>query len=159
MPGPRPPALLVTVVPALTLHPPAAQGVSRPDAAQRRRLKALHWDKLKATGEGTVWRRAAREQALRINITELEALFQARRRFCVVSYPCHVLAGHGDRRVGGWVLLGWVLDCMGRLGSGGQTAQVRGAAALVTRGLCPYRLTLASDPGEQRAAAQGGRRV
>lgn len=117
MPGPRPPALLVTVVLSLTLHleplracvrphPPAAQGGSRPDAAQRRRLKALHWDKLKATGEGTVWRRAAREQALRINITELEALFQARRRFCVVSYPCHVLAGHGDGRVGGWVLLG-----------------------------------------------------
>ncbi|KFM27333.1 Formin-like protein 1 [Auxenochlorella protothecoides] len=43
--------------------------------AQKLRLKQLHWDKLKAAGEGTVWR-LAREQHLSMNFEELEALFQ-----------------------------------------------------------------------------------
>ncbi len=44
-------------------------------AAQRRRLKQLHWDKLKQAREGTVWSKASKEQ-LRINYDELESLFQ-----------------------------------------------------------------------------------
>lgn len=44
-------------------------------AAQRRRLKQLHWDKLKQAREGTVWSKAS-NQKLSIDYNELESLFQ-----------------------------------------------------------------------------------
>ncbi len=49
--------------------------VQGPDAAQSRRLKQLHWDKLKAVREGSVWSRASRLHS-HLNVSELEALFQ-----------------------------------------------------------------------------------
>ena len=46
-------------------------------AQQRRRLKQLHWDKIRAPQQGTVW---ARDNQPRVNLNfdELENLFQAR---------------------------------------------------------------------------------
>jgi hypothetical protein len=46
-------------------------------AAQRRRLKALHWDKIRAPPAGTVWSQAAGRQ-LKLDFDHLESLFQAR---------------------------------------------------------------------------------
>ncbi len=46
-------------------------------AAQRRRLKALHWDKIRAPQAGTVWSQAAGRQ-LKLDFDQLESLFQAR---------------------------------------------------------------------------------
>ncbi|EFN59313.1 hypothetical protein CHLNCDRAFT_137684 [Chlorella variabilis] len=43
--------------------------------AQRRRLKQLHWDKLKQAREGTVWSRANRDK-LHLDLRQLESLFQ-----------------------------------------------------------------------------------
>jgi hypothetical protein len=42
---------------------------------QRRRLKQLHWDKIRTPQQGTVW---ARDQQLHVNLNleELESLFQ-----------------------------------------------------------------------------------
>ena len=68
------------------------QGLAEEEAsaAQRRRLKQLHWDKLKQAREGTVWSKGSGK--LHINFAELESLFQ----------------------VGGWV------DERGRVGGGSQ---------------------------------------
>lgn len=44
-------------------------------AEQKRRLKQLHWDKLKQAREGTVWSRANRDK-LRLDLSQLESLFQ-----------------------------------------------------------------------------------
>ena len=46
-------------------------------AQQRRRLKQLHWDKIRAPQQGTVW---ARDNQPRVNLNfdELENLFQVR---------------------------------------------------------------------------------
>ena len=49
-------------------------------AAQRRRLKALHWDKIRAPQAGTVWSQAAGRQ-LKLDFDQLESLFQARAPF------------------------------------------------------------------------------
>lgn len=45
-------------------------------AQQRRRLKQLHWDKIRSPQQGTVW---ANNQQPRVNLNfdELENLFQA----------------------------------------------------------------------------------
>ena len=45
-------------------------------SAPRRKLKALHWDKLKAAQEGTVWHRPTVDGQSRIDFEELESLFQ-----------------------------------------------------------------------------------
>lgn len=50
-------------------------------AAQRRRLKALHWDKIRAPQAGTVWSQAAGQQ-LKLDFDQLESLFQARCPAC-----------------------------------------------------------------------------
>lgn len=50
--------------------------VQAPSEAQRLKLKQLHWDKLKATGEDTVWRKRPRHGRPHIDFTELESLFQ-----------------------------------------------------------------------------------
>lgn len=57
-------------------------------AQQRRRLKQLHWDKIRAPQQGTVW---ARDNQPRVNLNfdELENLFQVR----ACSSP-HILLGH-----------------------------------------------------------------
>lgn len=44
-------------------------------AEQKRRLKQLHWDKLKQAREGTVWSRANRDK-LHLDLKQLEQLFQ-----------------------------------------------------------------------------------
>ena len=44
-------------------------------AEQKRRLKQLHWDKLKQAREGTVWTRANRDK-LHLDLAQLESLFQ-----------------------------------------------------------------------------------
>ncbi|PSC67234.1 formin 6 [Micractinium conductrix] len=44
-------------------------------AEQKRRLKQLHWDKLKQAREGTVWSRANRDK-LHLDLKQLESLFQ-----------------------------------------------------------------------------------
>jgi len=46
-------------------------------AEQKRRLKQLHWDKLKQAREGTVWSRANRDK-LHLDLKQLEQLFQVR---------------------------------------------------------------------------------
>lgn len=56
-------------------------------AAQRRRLKALHWDKIRAPQAGTVWSQAAGQQ-LKLDFDQLESLFQV---------GCPALALHGPR--------------------------------------------------------------
>jgi len=48
---------------------------SSPDNKPKLKLKQLHWDKLKATGEGTVWK-AAREKGVPLNLSQLEDMFQ-----------------------------------------------------------------------------------
>lgn len=50
-------------------------------AEQKRRLKQLHWDKLKQAREGTVWSRANRDK-LHLDLTQLEQLFQVRLVGC-----------------------------------------------------------------------------
>jgi hypothetical protein len=55
---------------------PGWQEEQRASAEQRRRLKQLHWDKLKQAGEGTVWSRANRDK-LHLDLAQLESLFQA----------------------------------------------------------------------------------
>ncbi len=54
-------------------------------AQQRRRLKQLHWDKIRAPQQGTVW---ARDNQPRVNLNfdELENLFQARILHFLLSY-------------------------------------------------------------------------
>lgn len=62
----------------LPAHPPqpaSAVSVLQASSVQRRRLKQLHWDKLKQAREGTVWTKGSKDQ-LRINYDELESLFQ-----------------------------------------------------------------------------------
>ena len=43
---------------------------------KKRKLKALHWDKLKAAGDGTVWHKSGANGQPRINFDELESMFQ-----------------------------------------------------------------------------------
>ena len=68
-------------------------------AAQRRRLKALHWDKIRAPQAGTVWSQAAGRQ-LKLDFDQLESLFQARRPARVRTAPTAPLPGlaHAERR-------------------------------------------------------------
>jgi hypothetical protein len=47
----------------------------RPTASQRRKLKQLHWDKIKAPQEGTIWHQASGLNP-NLNFAELESLFQ-----------------------------------------------------------------------------------
>lgn len=55
------------------------QSVEEPEpVVPKRKLKALHWDKLKAAQEGTVWKKRASTDSSqpRIDFEELESLFQ-----------------------------------------------------------------------------------
>lgn len=58
---------------------PSSPGVSKVKASsqQRRRLKQLHWDKIRTPQQGTVWARD-HQQNVKLNLEELESLFQAR---------------------------------------------------------------------------------
>ena len=47
----------------------------RPTASQRRKLKQLHWDKIKAPQEGTIWHQTSALNP-NLNFAELESLFQ-----------------------------------------------------------------------------------
>jgi len=68
-------------LPPPALKTPTSSAVSTgksdgaPSTVQRRKLKQLHWDKLKAVGEGTVWQAPLPDQP-RIDFAELESLFQ-----------------------------------------------------------------------------------
>ena len=57
-----------------------------------RRLKQLHWDKIKTPQQGTVW--AKEQPQVNLNLTELENLFQVRplparstQPLCLSSHP------------------------------------------------------------------------
>ena len=56
----------------------------RPTASQRRKLKQLHWDKIKAPQEGTIWHQASALNP-NLNFAELESLFQV--SFCCQAKP------------------------------------------------------------------------
>ena len=47
----------------------------RASASQRRKLKQLHWDKIRGSQEGTIWSKA-KGQHPNLNFAELESLFQ-----------------------------------------------------------------------------------
>ena len=47
----------------------------RASASQRRKLKQLHWDKIRGSQEGTIWSKA-KGQNPNLNFAELESLFQ-----------------------------------------------------------------------------------
>lgn len=47
----------------------------RPTASQRRKLKQLHWDKIKTPQEGTIWHQSSGLNP-NLNFAELESLFQ-----------------------------------------------------------------------------------
>ncbi|KAL0019924.1 hypothetical protein WJX77_010272 [Trebouxia sp. C0004] len=57
------------------IDPPAGVTKVRPTASQRRKLKQLHWDKIKAPQEGTIWHQASGLNP-NLNFAELESLFQ-----------------------------------------------------------------------------------
>lgn len=81
-------------------------------AEQKRRLKQLHWDKLKQAREGTVWSRANRDK-LHLDLAQLESLFQ--------------VGGSAGWRVGGrrWMRVGEVCGpvCLWVVGSPGEKPQ------------------------------------
>eukprot|EP00884_Botryococcus_braunii_P003894 jgi/Botrbrau1/13505/Bobra.0082s0098.1 len=54
---------------------PKTPGLVTATTAQQRRLKQLHWDKIKEPQEGTVWSRS-HGKAVNLNFQELESLFQ-----------------------------------------------------------------------------------
>ena len=59
----------------------------RPTASQRRKLKQLHWDKIKAPQEGTIWHQSSGLNP-NLNFAELESLFQARHLQVSAAYTC-----------------------------------------------------------------------
>ncbi|KAK9825141.1 hypothetical protein WJX81_003866 [Elliptochloris bilobata] len=61
--------------PRTALSPDPGIAKVKATAAQRRRLKALHWDKIRAPQAGTVWSQAAGRQ-LKLDFDQLESLFQ-----------------------------------------------------------------------------------
>jgi formin 2 len=54
-----------------------ARAQVRPSSQQRRRLKQLHWDKLREATAGTVWARNGAASP-NLDFDELENLFQVR---------------------------------------------------------------------------------
>ncbi|KAK9806804.1 hypothetical protein WJX72_003461 [[Myrmecia] bisecta] len=72
-PPPPPPKGPLSAAKKAAPSPPGITKV-KATAAQRRKLKQLHWDKIKAPQEGTIWSQAQRKTNL--NFDELEALFQ-----------------------------------------------------------------------------------
>ena len=81
--GPPPPPPLpgkkLSQEPASTVEETAPQPVVEEEpVVPKRKLKALHWDKLKAAQEGTVWKKRASTDTAqpRIDFEELESLFQ-----------------------------------------------------------------------------------
>ena len=53
-------------------------------SAQRRRLKQLHWDKIRAPSEGTVWSHG-RAAPLALDFSQLESMFQVGLVFCYLG--------------------------------------------------------------------------
>ena len=69
-------------------------------ASQRRKLKQLHWDKIRGSQEGTIWSKT-RGASPNLNFAELETLFQVGRTISVCpvlvvssqqSFCCGILA-------------------------------------------------------------------
>lgn len=61
----------------------------RPTASQRRKLKQLHWDKIKAPQEGTIWHQASALNP-NLNFAELESLFQVSFSYKLPACAHHV---------------------------------------------------------------------
>lgn len=62
----------------------------RASKEQQRKLKQLHWDKIRAPTEGTVWSRTSR--AAPLNFDELESLFQV----CQMLQSLSKTLGHSN---------------------------------------------------------------
>jgi hypothetical protein len=75
LPGSKKGPLKPGQTPRDTLHA-ASKSPSDEEKQQRRRLKALHWDKLKAAREGTVWSKTPALGQPKIDFDQLESLFQ-----------------------------------------------------------------------------------
>lgn len=72
--GPQPNCVVLRSPTSQRQRPGSAEE-EKATAEQRRRLKQLHWDKLKQAREGTVWSRANRDK-LHLDLNQLESLFQ-----------------------------------------------------------------------------------